>query len=82
MLIGYITKIGLIQKNPTIITLKIPAQDYRYTTITDISPEAIFGTWNTINSTPVSELARSYGYDLDMYNETHTELTIAVSVSE
>ncbi len=82
MLIGYITKTGLIQKKSTIITLKIPDQDYRYTTITDISPEAIFGTWNTINSTPVSELARSYGYDLDMYNETHTELTIAVSVSE
>lgn len=82
MLIGYITKIGVIQTNPNITTIQIPAQDYRYTTITDISPEAIFGTWSKINTTPQSELARNYGYDLDMYNEAHTELTIAVSVSE
>jgi hypothetical protein len=82
MLIGYITKTGTTQTDPTITTIQIPAQDYRYTTITDISPEAIFGAWNTINQTSSSELARNYGYDLDMYNEAHTELTIAVSVSE
>ena len=82
MLIGYITGTGVVQIDPTITTIEIPAQDYRYTTITDISPEAIFGAWNTINTTPQSELVRSYGYDLDMYNEAHTELTIAVSVSE
>lgn len=82
MLIGYITKTGTIQKDPTITTIEIPAQDYRYTTLSDISPESIFGTWSTISNTPSSELARSYGYDLDMYNEAHTEVTIAVSVKE
>lgn len=82
MLIGYITKTGTTQTDPTITTIQIPAQDYRYTTTNEISPENIFGMWNTINQTPASELARSYGYDLDMYNEAHTELTIAVSVSE
>ena len=82
MLIGYITTDGIVQADPTITTIIIPAQDYRYMTITDIRPDAIFGAWKTINSTPVSELARNYGYDLDMYNEAHTEMTIAVSVSE
>ena len=80
MLIGYITKTGTTQSSPQITTIQIPAQDYRYTTLDDISPESIFGTWNTINNTPTSELARNYGYDLDMYNETHTGMTIAVSV--
>ncbi len=82
MLIGYITKTGSIQKDPQITMLTIPAQDYRYTTITDISPEGIFGKWKEINATPASQLARNYGYDLDMYNEAGTDLTIAVSVSE
>lgn len=82
MLIGYITKDGIIQTDPTITTVKIPAQDYRYTTLDDISPESIFGAWGKINATPESELARSYGYDLDMYNEAHTQMTIAASVSK
>jgi predicted transcriptional regulator YdeE len=82
MLIGYITKTGVVQTDPTITTIQIPAQDYRYVTTNEISPENIFGMWNTINTTPASELPRNYGYDLDMYNEAHTELTIAVSVSE
>ena len=60
MLIGYVTKTGSIQENPRLITIKIPAQDYRYITLTDISPESIFGTWNTINHTPSSELPRNY----------------------
>jgi predicted transcriptional regulator YdeE len=76
------TKTGTIQTDPTVTTITIPAQDYRYVTTNEISPENIFGMWNTINATPASELARNYGYDLDMYNEAHTELTIAVSVSE
>ncbi len=82
MLIGYITQSGITQTDPTITTIQIPAQDYRYTTTKEISPENIFSMWNTINQTPASELPRDYGYDLDMYNETHTELTIAVSVKE
>lgn len=82
MLIGYITTDGVTQTDASITTIHIPAQDYRYTTTTDITPENIFGTWNTINHTPASELPRSYGYDLDMYNETHSSLTIAVSVDE
>lgn len=82
MIIGYMTKEGVTQTDSTITTIKIPTQDYRYTTITDISPESIFDTWQKINTTPPSELHRSYGYDLDMYNTEHTELTIAVSVSK
>jgi Integron-associated effector binding protein len=82
MIIGYITRDGVTQTDPSITTIQIPAQDYRYMTITDISPENILKSWTEINDTPVSELARSYGYDLDMYNEAHTELTIAVSVKE
>jgi hypothetical protein len=82
MIIGYITKTDTLQTDPTITTVKIPTQDYRYTTLDDISPESIFGAWSTVNSTPASLLARSYGYDLDMYNETHTGMTIAVSVNE
>jgi hypothetical protein len=82
MIIGYMTREGIIQTDPTISTVKIPAQDYRYTTLTEISPENILKSWTEINNTPATELARSYGYDLDMYNEGHTEMTIAVSVKE
>lgn len=82
MLIGYITTDGVVQSDPSITTIKIPAQDYRYTTTTDITPENIFGIWSTINHTSASELPRSFGFDLDMYNEAHTEMTIAVSVSK
>jgi Integron-associated effector binding protein len=82
MIIGYMTKDGATQTDPTITTVKIPAQDYRYTTLNDISPESIQRSWTQINTTPASELARSYEYDLDMYNEAHTEMTIAVSVKE
>lgn len=82
MIIGYITRDDAIQTDPMIATVKIPAQDYRYTTLDDISPDAIFGAWQAINQTPSSELARSYGYDLDMYDESHTGMTIAVSVKE
>jgi hypothetical protein len=60
MLIGYVIETGSIQENPRITTIKIPAQDYRYTTLTDISPESIFGTWTQINHTPATELPRSY----------------------
>lgn len=82
MLIGYITTDGIVQANPTITTIQIPAQDYRYVTTNEISPENIFSMWNTINATPASELPRNYGYDMDMYSEDHASLTIAVSVSE
>lgn len=82
MLIGYITTDGIMQADPTIATIQIPAQDYRYVTTNEISPENIFGMWNTINAAPASELPRNFGYDLDMYSEDHTSLTIAVSVSE
>ena len=82
MIIGYITRDGASQTDPSITTVQIPAQDYRYTTLDDISPENILRAWTNINTTPASELPRSYGYDLDMYNEAHTEMTIAVSVSE
>ena len=81
MLIGYVTKPGTVQENKLFTTIQIPAQDYQYTVLNDISPEAIFGTWNTINHAKASELPRNYGYDLDMYNADHTELTIAVSVN-
>lgn len=82
MIIGYITRDGTTQTDPTITTVQIPAQDYRYTILDDISPESILRAWTTINTTPTSELARNYEYDIDMYNEAHTEMTIAVSVSE
>ena len=82
MIIGYITRDGVTQTDPSITTIQIPAQDYKYMTLTDISPENILKAWTGVNNTPASELARNYGYDLDMYNEDHTELTIAVSVHE
>jgi hypothetical protein len=80
MIIGYITRDGVVQPDSSITTIQIPAQDYRYMTLTDISPGNILKSWTAVNNTPVSELARSYGYDLDMYNEAHTEMTLAVSV--
>lgn len=80
MLIGYITQDGAVQTDSMITTVQIPAQNYEYMTITDISPDNIFGTWDALNKMPYSALTRNYGYDLDMYNEAHTEMTIALSV--
>lgn len=80
MLIGYMTDEGVVQENSEITTLNIPAQEYRYTTITEWVPEIIGSEWSKINSMTEVVLPRTYGYDLDMYDETGKQVTIAVSV--
>jgi predicted transcriptional regulator YdeE len=81
VLIGYLTETGSIQSNPELTTITIPAQDYEYVTVKGDMPDSVVSKWNEINNMPASELKRSFGYDLDMYNEDGTQCTITVSVA-
>ena len=81
MLIGYMTEVGSVQ-DEKYTTVEIPAQDYQYTTVVGKLPDRLIETWMEINDTPQSELPRSYGYDLDMYNADGTEVTVAISVKK
>ncbi len=83
MMIGYMTETGKVQSDENIATLTIPDQDYRYVVVNDenLIP-SMAQKWKEINMMSPAELLRSYGYDLDMYNEDGTEVTIAVSVEK
>jgi len=81
MLIGYMTEAGSVQ-DEKYTTIQIPAQDYQYTTVGGKLPDRLIETWMKINDTPQSELPRSYGYDLDMYNADGTEVTVAISIKK
>jgi predicted transcriptional regulator YdeE len=81
MMIGYITEDGKMQMNNDISTLHIPAQDYRYIKVGS-EPSDIQSAWQMINATPHSELPRDHEYDLEIYSEDGTEVTIAVSVKK
>lgn len=81
MLIGFITKPGSVQEKK-FTTLQIPAQDYRYKTVSGELIPNLVSEWKKINNMSAEELPRNYGYDLDMYNADCTEVTIAVSVAE
>lgn len=80
MLIWVMTEEDAIQTNDKLITLTIPAQDYRYVMVEWGFPDSIWQAWDTINQMTPQELPRTYGYDLEMYNEANTECSIAVSV--
>lgn len=82
MLIWVMTQENTVQTNTDLTTLTIPAQDYRYTTVEGGFPESIWKARDDINHLSSTELPRSYGYDLEMYNEAATTCTIAVSVIE
>ena len=81
MLIGFITTEGTNQTNPELTTITIPAQDYAYELVKGEMPKSLIQEWAKINSLPESELNRSFGYDLDMYNEDQSECTVTVSVN-
>ncbi len=63
------TQEDAVQTNGDLVTLTIPAQDYRYVTIQGGFPDSIWKGRNDINMMSAAELPRNYGYDLEMYNE-------------
>ena len=71
-----------MQTDPLLTTVKIPAQDYRYVSVKEDVQYNLIKNWKEINAMPDTELTRSFGYDLDMYNANGTEVTVAVSVKE
>jgi predicted transcriptional regulator YdeE len=83
MLLGFITTDNLIQSNPDIVTLKIPAQDYKFVKFDsdnfqiDLPPQ-----WEKINNMSQEKLDRDYGYDLEMYSEDYKTCTIAISINK
>ena len=82
VLIGFITDNNHIQNDSRLTTIIIPAQDYKYTTVQGEMPQSVVEKWNEINSLSMQEVNRSFGFDLDMYNEGGTECTITVAVNK
>lgn len=80
MIIGFLTKTGATQTNPEIMTVKIPAQNYEYLEIKGNMPTCVIDGWKQINALSPDECARTYQFDLDMYTEDRTAVTLTVSV--
>jgi predicted transcriptional regulator YdeE len=80
MLIGYVTEEGSVQENPDLTTVVIPEQNYLYETVKTQPYNLLFEKWEEINKAPKSEIDRTYGFDMDMFNEDRTEITVTVSV--
>lgn len=82
MLMGYITENDSIQEDTTLTTIHIPAQDYEYVKVTGELPKNLIAEWNKVNGMSKEECNRAFGYDMDMYNEDMTEVTLTVSVNK
>jgi predicted transcriptional regulator YdeE len=82
MLLCFITETGAKQTSEDIITITIPAQDYKYTEATGDFVTVLPIEWAKINNMPKEEVSRSYGYDLEMYSEDYKTVTLAVSVNK
>ncbi len=80
MLIGFMTEPGTQQTDPNIITLTIPAQDYKYMEVSGDFAAILGQKWAEINAMPKEEVNRDFGYDLEMYSEDYKSATLAVSV--
>lgn len=81
MLMGYVTKDGTTQSDPRFTTITIPAQNYKYKKVTGDPRETLATVWKEINALPKEEVARTYGYDMEMYGVDGDEVTVAVSVA-
>lgn len=80
MLMGYITQDGLVQEDKSLTTITIPAQDYEYVKFTDASTYA--AQWQKVNEMTREECNRAFDYDMDMYSEDMSEVTLTVSVNK
>lgn len=84
MLLGFITDSKAKQINPELITITIPTQNYLYTeieskTIEDL-PTQLAQKWLEVNTIPTQEVARTFGFDMDMYSEDMSKVTLTVAV--
>lgn len=82
MLLGFVIEEGTAQSNPQVVTVQIHAQDYKFFKVEGDLRETVQIEWATINSLPISELDRDYGYDMDMYSKDNKTCNIAVSVNK
>ena len=76
MLIGFETEHGVMQSDPEIINVSIPAQNYKYDSVKREDFAAFMAKWAEINS--MSDLNRTFGCDMDIYSKD--EITIAVAI--
>lgn len=82
MLIGYITEENPAQDEVSLTTTRIPAQEYEYIQINGGLPEALITEWQKVNAMSKEECNRAFGYDMDMYNEDMSGVTLTVSVNK
>jgi predicted transcriptional regulator YdeE len=80
MIMGYVTEDNSVQEDVDLVTIHIPAQDYEYIKFTDASTYK--AQWQKVNAMSKEECNRSFGYDMDMYSEDMSEVTLAVSVNK
>jgi predicted transcriptional regulator YdeE len=80
MLLGYLTDHKVLQNSELVTQITIPAQKYNYTVIKGDLHTSLIKKWEEINETTAEELPRIYAYDLEMYNEDMSEVTISISV--
>ena len=82
MLIGYIVEENSTQDTKTFTTITIPPQDYEYVKVTGEMPKNLIAEWHKVNAMSNKEFNRAFGYDMDMYNQDMTEVTLTVSVGK
>jgi predicted transcriptional regulator YdeE len=82
MVMGYITETGSLQEDQTFTTVTIPAQNYEYVTVPGPLPDNLIAQWDKVNAMSIEECNRAFGYDMDMYNEDMSEVTLTVSVKK
>lgn len=82
MLIGFITEENSTQDTKTFTTITIPPQDYEYVKVTGEMPKNLIAEWHKVNAMSNKECNRAFGYDMDMYNQDMTEVTLTVSVGK
>lgn len=82
MLMGYITENNSVQQDVNLTTIQIPAQDYEYVKVTGELPKNLIAEWDKVNAMNKEECNRAFGYDMDMYSEDMSEVTLTVSVNK
>ena len=80
IMIGFVTKDGIVQNNETIKTIQIPSQNYNYIKIDFTTKDDVINAWDNIRTQPHSIVSRTFEFDLEMYSEDFKTVTIAVSV--
>ena len=80
MLVGFVTREYTTQKDPNIVTIEIPEQNYMAATVPNDGPSTVIDTWEAISHKSYHDLPRLMKFDLEIYSEDMKNITMAVGV--